>query len=464
MMSCRSCVRRSGSPWKCLVAGMLAGAALLAGVLGVPGCAGTDAGARPAARESAPALTAEQRDAYARSFDHVWTTVKEKHWSADMGGVDWDAVKAELRPKVETAATADEARRVLREMLERIGKSHYGIISADSYSDLAAERESGGSGDGDTGISVRVVGERAVVWRIRPGSPAEAAGVGTGWIITKVGDRPVDRAIEAVRKAMPDSTTREFASAMVVQSRLRGAPGDSLGVTFLDGADRERALDLVLDTPPGERTQLGNLPVTRVTFDSRRIDGDIGYFTFSPFLGPAWLMPQIQEFVGSCSGCSGMIVDLRGNAGGMIPMTMGIAGFFVSQPDTKLGRMVTRDTTLNLVVNPRLGGFAGPVAVLVDGSSVSASEILSGGLQDIGRARIFGSTTAGACLPSVVEKLPSGDGFQYAFADYISAGGGTLEGRGVIPDEPVPVTREALLAGRDEALEAAVRWIRSRPQ
>ena len=67
--------------------------------------------------------------------------------------------------------------------------------------------------------------------------------------------------------------------------------------------------------------------------------------------------------------------------------------------------------------------------------------------------------TAGAALPSLFEKLPDGDGFQYAIANYISEGGRSLEGLGVTPDVETPITREALLAGKDPALDAAVAWI-----
>jgi carboxyl-terminal processing protease len=143
-------------------------------------------------------------------------------------------------------------------------------------------------------------------------------------------------------------------------------------------------------------------------------------------------------------------------------MAMGMAGWFISQPDQKLGTLYMRDTTLNFVVNPRLATFAGPLAILVDGTSASTSEIMAEGLKDLGRARIFGTRTAAAALPSVFERLPNGDGFQYAIANYISEGGKPLEGLGVTPDVETPVTRQALLAGKDPALDAAVAWIESR--
>jgi carboxyl-terminal processing protease len=155
----------------------------------------------------------------------------------------------------------------------------------------------------------------------------------------------------------------------------------------------------------------------------------------------------------------GFILDLRGNPGGIGAMAPGFAGWFVREPDHELGTMLTRDSKLRFVVNPRPETFDGPLAVLVDGLSASTSEILAGGLQDLKRARVFGTRTMGAALPSAFERLANGDGFQYAFANYVSAGGRPLEGRGVTPDVVVAPDRQALLAGRDPVLEAAVRWI-----
>jgi carboxyl-terminal processing protease len=85
-------------------------------------------------------------------------------------------------------------------------------------------------------------------------------------------------------------------------------------------------------------------------------------------------------------------------------------------------------------------------------------------LKDVKRARIFGTRTAGAALPSVISRLPNGDGFQYAIANYISEGGQPLEGIGVTPDEEVHPTRRQLLAGQDPILDAALDWIQKKHQ
>ena len=102
------------------------------------------------------------------------------------------------------------------------------------------------------------------------------------------------------------------------------------------------------------------------------------------------------------------------------------------------------------------------VAILIDECSISSAEILSGGLQDIGIGRVFGGRSAGLALPSTVIKLPNGDGFQYAIADYKSASGKSLEMDGVTPDEPVDLSKELLLRDSDPVLNRALQWIKQK--
>jgi carboxyl-terminal processing protease len=172
------------------------------------------------------------------------------------------------------------------------------------------------------------------------------------------------------------------------------------------------------------------------------------------------VMGEFQGIIQDCTACSGLIIDLRGNPGGIGGMAMGMAGFLVNQPNQRLGTMQTRDVSLNFVINPRPVVFGGPVAVLIDACSASTSEIFAGGLKDLGRARVFGTRSAAAALPSVIERLPNGDGFQYAMANYISEGGEALEGNGVEPDVEVKLVRASLLAGHDSVVDAALSWMK----
>jgi carboxyl-terminal processing protease len=260
------------------------------------------------------------------------------------------------------------------------------------------------------------------------------------------------------------STLHDLMLRRAVLGRLEGA-GGPLQVEFLDAADKLVTKSLAPVRPKGDRVEFGYLNPMNVWIDSSRVgDGKIGYVAFNVFLDAQRLMTSFGDAVQSCEKCKGFIVDLRGNPGGLGVMAMGMAGWFISQPEQKLGTLYMRDTTLKFVVNPRLITFPGPLAILVDGASASTSEIMAEGLKDLGRARIFGTRTAAAALPSLFEKLPNGDGFQYAIANYVSEGGKPLEGLGVTPDVETPITRAALLAGKDPPLDAAVAWIESQKQ
>jgi C-terminal processing protease CtpA/Prc len=209
-------------------------------------------------------------------------------------------------------------------------------------------------------------------------------------------------------------------------------------------------------TPPeGTAVRFGNLPETRLYFQSRALPDGAGYIHFNEFLDPASIMPQFEAALKSFHNAPGIILDLRGNPGGIGIMAMGIAGFFIDKPGLKLGDMTMRDATLKFVIFPRPETYQGPLAILIDEGSASTSEILAGGLQDLKRARIFGVKSAGAALPSDIIRLPNGDGFQYAQASYTSISGKILEGNGVTPDVIVEQT-----GARDLVLEAADDWIR----
>jgi carboxyl-terminal processing protease len=177
-------------------------------------------------------------------------------------------------------------------------------------------------------------------------------------------------------------------------------------------------------------------------------------------------MQALDRAVQSTRGCAGMVLDLRGNPGGVAAMMMGVAGHFLNEPLT-LGTMRTRGDEMRFVANPRrstdaglaVEPYGGPVAILVDVMSASTSEMFSASLQALGRARVFGERTSGQALPAIATRLPNGDVLMHVIADFVAADGSRIEGRGVVPDEPVPLTRADLSAGRDAPLDAAVRWI-----
>jgi carboxyl-terminal processing protease len=462
--------------------------ALAVAVVAGSGCARhatTAANTTPAATTSPPAatLTPEQVRKNVESFDQLWTTVRDNHWDEKLGGVDWDAVKRELRPKVEQATTMDDARAAMHAALDRLGVSHYAILPGELDRDSTAGASSGGAtpstavtdegrSDSYAGLKVRLIEGKPYVSAVDLGSPAHAAGIHTGWEVVAVNGKPVAAAVNAVRKALDGHRYADPIAAERVADRFEGRPGKVVTAMFRDesGATVERSLTLAPFR--GRIARFGNLPPTPVTFESRRIGpggeaGYVGYIAFNIWLEPEYVNVGIRKAVAEFADAKGIVIDLRGNVGGLGPMAMGVGGLFVRRnadgTPLKLGTMTMRTAALNFVLIPQTTYYAGKLAVLIDGGSVSTSEIFAGGMRDLGRAKLFGEQTAGAALPSAVERLPNGDALQFVVADYVSAGGARLEGEGVKPDVAVSPTRADLLAGRDPALDAAVSWIHDRP-
>ncbi len=410
----------------------------------------------PALVASAPeSLTPLQRKQFSESFERVWTTVLERHWDPKLGGLDWQGVHDELKPRLDRAETADKARAIISEMLSRLGQSHFGILPAEVYSELHAGQKGGCA----PGLDVRVIGGKALVTGVQPETSAARAGVKPGWEVVRVDGKPCEPTLQRIAERFKASTELDLMSSRAVLALLDGGVGTEAEVAFNRGGADILTLKLRREPPRGRAITFGNLPSMPFWVVARPLPGGVRYLSFNAWFEPETLQSAFQASMADQAHCQGFVLDLRGNPGGLGGMAMGAAGWFATTPSQKLGTMILRGSSLNFVVFPRPHSFKGPLAILVDGCSASTSEIFAGGMQDAKRARIFGTRTAGAALPSMFERLPNGDGFQYAIANYISDGGQALEGRGVIPDQEVRPSQAELLAGKDPVLDQALAWI-----
>jgi carboxyl-terminal processing protease len=397
------------------------------------------------------------------TFDAAWRIVHESYFDTAFGGVDWVALRDSLRPGAERARDLTELRGVVETMLDRLGRSHLMLIPRE-LSDSAGR--TGRVLRGSVGMDIRLLGERMVVTRVDSGGPAARAGVRPGWTLVTVGR---DRVAAIVRRARarPSIYRIETEAWGSVAGRLLAPPDSAVEVGLLDGADRPTRLRLVSVVAPGEPVRFGSLPTVFLRFEKERRAGpggaSVGVLRFNAWMAP--IMRQLDAAVDSFRTMDGIVLDLRGNTGGLGAMMSGVAGHFLERRDT-LGLMRTRQTTLAIAANPRLVDtgarpvrpFAGPVAILVDEVSASASEAFAGGMRALGRVRVFGHRSMGAVLGARWDRLPNGDQLYHAVLAF-DIHGTSLEGTGVVPDEPVAVTREDLLAGRDPVMEAAIRWI-----
>ena len=498
-------------------------------------------GARTASRE--PAVRP------AETFDAAWTIVRDEHFDASLNGVDWNAVRDELRPRAARAQSADELRGVLNEMLARLGQSHFTIIPAaeadaspsiatasdqgrmpapalppaaksaaptddsgldgalargasvpargasvpargastttSSAADAAASvtAPSATGGPGIAGLDVALIEGEPTVLRVSPGLPAARAGVLVGWRLVSVDGVRVADLLHPIRAALaaegdPDSPhARQLRGTLglMASELLSGDAGTTRTAVFADASGSEQRIAITFEPAPLGATKFGNLPAFPIEVDSRIVEVPlegmkpvrIGVISFNIWMTGA--SDAIDRAVDSMRNCDGIVLDLRGNPGGMGAMSMGVAGHFLREP-ASLGSMLGRDNALEFRAEPRKVSAAGkrvrpyaskPLAILVDGRSASTSEVFAGGLQDLGRARVFGEVSAGMALPAQAKELPNGDVLLHAVADFVTPKGTRLEGRGVIPDEAVAPTREALLRGDDAVLAAASKWIRT---
>jgi carboxyl-terminal processing protease len=385
------------------------------------------------------------------SFELVWSTLRDQYWDPGMAGLNWRLIHDSYLPKVKAAPDLDAARRLMDEMIHKLPSSHLALIPAEAYGEspepaAAAPSKPRHGGVGTTGIRVTPIGKQMVV------EFSETSEVHPGWIIDSIDGDSVEK-LRKLAGAAGASVMPE-----ILQAWLRGPVDSAAHIVFTKGDGSEAALDVARRLPSGKLVEFTNLPPERVVAEHHKLAGGVGYIRLNIFLDPVSVMPEFERAITDLRATPGIVLDLRGNPGGLGIMAMGLAGWFVSEEGQRLGTMLGRTRKTEFEINPRLEPYQGKLAILVDGSSASTTEILAQGLKDLGRARIFGTRTAGAALPSELIELPDGDRFQYPEANYESFRGRVLEANGVEPDVVVAPTIAALLAGHDLALESAISW------
>ena len=419
-------------------------------------------------------------------FMLVWTRVRDRHYDPKMNGVDWNAVRTRYEPRALKATTEAAFYQTLNEMLGELKQSHLGVRPPEDAEALSAGHPTApGSGTGDTGLTALLIGGQAVVTRVEPGSGADKAGLKPGFVLTAIGGKPLAPLIKRILERKPAMREGEQHVAVWALARglLAGQAGQKVSVTASSGGNEPndkttdarpteakapvtntpnahtQTYEITRQTPSGQFLQFGALPPLPSEVEIRRLDGNIGYVRFNIFL--FGLMDQVRQAVQKMAAdhVSGIILDLRENPGGIGAMAESVAGLFMDK-QTDLGTMRTRALSLKFPVFPQPPRYTGPLVILTDEASLSTSELLAGGLQEIKRAVIVGRPTGGMVLPSEVEELPGGGEFQYVFADFHTPKGVRLEGRGVLPDLPVELTPGLLLAHPDPILDKAIDYVR----
>ncbi|WP_327677393.1 S41 family peptidase [Kitasatospora sp. NBC_00458] len=251
------------------------------------------------------------------------------------------------------------------------------------------------------------------VSRVQPAGPAAAAGIAVGDRLLRIGADQTDH--------LPVTE---------VVARLRGR----------EDGERQVGSEVVLELQRGEG-EVREVRLQRALLDSQQVAvehlaGGAARITVRAFT--SGVAEQVRAAVRDAHG--GVVLDLRGNSGGLVEEAAGTAGVFLD--GGPVGSYQDRGGTRALTAPPG-GDQHTPLVVLVDGGTMSAAELLTGALQDRSRAVVVGSRTFGKGTVQQPSRLADGAVLELTVGKYFTPAGRSPEGAGLAPDVPASAGEDA---------------------
>ncbi len=276
---------------------------------------------------------------------------------------------------------------------------------------------------GGIGVEVTSTDNKVTVSSVLTGDPAEQAGVKAGDVITGVNGKSV------VGQSVDD-----------VVAKIRGDVGTTVKVT-IDRAGQNMDFSITRQS------------ITAPSVDSK-IKDNIGVLTISRFDENTGSEARTAAQSFKKVNVKGVIVDLRDNGGGYLTAAQDVAGLWLNNKpvvsERTNGKVVDQ---LNSGDNALLTGI--PTVVLVNGGTASASEIVSGALQDYNVAKLVGEKTFGKGSVQKLIDLPRGAQLKVTVARWYTPKGKNINKEGITPDKTVSISKDDLAAGRDPQYDAA---------
>jgi carboxyl-terminal processing protease len=266
------------------------------------------------------------------------------------------------------------------------------------------------------------------VLRVFDGSPAQGAHIRAGDLILAVDGRPI-----------------AGVNSEVATNRIKGPAGTMVELrVFTPGEHRDRTVKL-----KRERIEV---PLTRGRLMER--DGHkIGVAELMAFSDGAHVLLSREIKRLRKEGAEAIVLDLRGNPGGLLLEGVAVSSLFIEDGKIVSVRGRHRAERTHDAEGDAILPQDVPVAVLVDGGSASASEIVTGALRDRGRATVVGTRTFGKGLVQEVEHLSNGGELKLTTAHYYLPDGETISTKGI---KPQVRARDNPDTKRDEALPVAL--------
>jgi len=359
---------------------------------------------------------------------------------------------------VRDAFVGDSEGRLYDEALDIIADNYYrpvdkdklldqgldaGVKSLDdrfsAYFDPKAYKEFQEATDGafeGVGMNVAEVDRGLRVLTVFDNSPAQRGGLRVGDVITAVDGRSLA------------GKTSEQATTLI-----KGPAGSRVTLTVVRGKAEPRDIQL-------ERAKV-DVPV--VESDMQESGGEkIGHVRLAGFTSGAHgeVRKAVDDLLGK--GAQGLVLDLRNNGGGLLNEAVLVSSIFIDQGTIVSTDGRTRPKRVFEATGDAIDAKI-PVVVLVNGESASASEIVTGALQDRHRAEVVGTRTFGKGVFQEVRQLSNGGALDITVGEYFTpsgrnlGGGGVKQGAGIHPD--VKAEDDAKTQKRDEGLEVAVKTV-----
>ncbi len=351
------------------------------------------------------------QDAPKEVVDEVWNIVQSQYVDATFNQTDWIAVRQDyLNRQYNNRKDAYEAS---REMLKKLDDPYTRFMDPEEYSNMKIDTSGELSGVGIQLAYDEETKELVVVAPIED-SPAFSAGIIAKDVITKI-----------------DGVSTEGMDDKRAVQLIRGDIGSKITLTVRRD---QQELDFQITRD--------KIEIHPVKFRVEEVNGNkIGYIRLVQFSQPA--IEEMEEAIRSLEQqpIQGYILDLRSNPGGLLNASVDIARMFMDRGT--IVSTVTRRGDQDRQTANRSALTQKPVVVLVDGGSASASEILSGALQDNGRGKVIGTKTFGKGLVQAVLPLRSDNeksAMAVTIAKYLTPSGRDINKHGIEPDIKVELT------------------------
>ena len=404
--------------------------------------------------------------------ERVWRLVADRFYDPRFNGVDWEAARIRHLPQVEAARSDAALYRALKAMLAELRDPHTEVLTPREAVDLrrfVAPRN---------GVALAVVDGTLAVLEVEPDSPGAAAGLRPGDVVLALNGTSITP--EFLRAAAADpATLRAQPLAGDGPEALPADPRDAERVRAMRAvrrlmkrqvaaADAPAATRVKLEIGRPERARPLHVELAasararppRAEF--RWLDGDIALIRFDRF-HPS-VRDDVDRALDNAAGARALIIDLRGNGGGLLEMYRWFVGRFLPEERVPM-RTTAREpgrpaaqAVAELVVVPHRRALAQPLAILVDGRTASSAELTAVTLAEQREALLVGEPTCGCAVAVRVEYvLPDGGGLRIAETGFVSARGARMQDAPTAPAVRVAPTLADLRSGRDAALEEARR-------